>query len=584
MLLIVGPLGLSACQGGRGPAPRPAPTTQQVAGEGARPAGSALATADATGPVQLFFTAELHNATAPCGCTSDPLGDVARIAKLVRAAGGRGLWLDGGGLLYDDPTPAAALHTQARLKAAFLARTFAELQGVGTLQPEDLSLGLVAGPERVVSNMELAQAAALGAVKPSALRTVGPLRVGVLGVVSQGLADGALRDARQALPPQIAALRQAGAQVVVALTGLPRPDARRLARQVPDVDVVLVGDQVEEGAPEAEQVLGADGQPGALLLMPAKQGQRVARLSLWRPEAMKPGRLRLVPGPALLQRLERQQAQAQAQVKDLEANLGTDASFLATSRAEVKRLGQELQAARSAQAEGVPPSGPYVTMELLAMNKAVARDPQVQAGMQRLDQDIGEENLKQVTGPPPPPLRGQPAYVGVNGCVGSCHWHDDAVKLWQESHHGGAWKTLVDAGKTLSLECVRCHATGFGELGGSNLRTLWQITEQRSAAQAGPAVQIGADLRDVGCEVCHGPGSLHASAKSPAKVPMPVPKPKADRCTDCHTREHSDTFDAKPYLRDILGKGHGEEARAALGPGPTGHELRQAALKRAGGH
>jgi hypothetical protein len=26
----------------------------------------------------LFYTAEIHGALEPCGCTSDPLGDVAR--------------------------------------------------------------------------------------------------------------------------------------------------------------------------------------------------------------------------------------------------------------------------------------------------------------------------------------------------------------------------------------------------------------------------------------------------------------------------------------------------------------------------
>ena len=51
----------------------------------------------------------------------------------------------------------------------------------------------------------------------------------------------------------------------------------------------------------------------------------------------------------------------------------------------------------------------------------------------------------------------------------------------------------------------------------------------------------------------------------------------------CHTPEHSDTFDYEAYLRDILGPGHGEKAREKLGEGPTGHELRQAGLKKAGG-
>jgi hypothetical protein len=31
----------------------------------------------------IFYTAEIHGTPEPCGCTSDPLGDVARYAALV---------------------------------------------------------------------------------------------------------------------------------------------------------------------------------------------------------------------------------------------------------------------------------------------------------------------------------------------------------------------------------------------------------------------------------------------------------------------------------------------------------------------
>ena len=52
-------------------------------------------------------------------------------------------------------------------------------------------------------------------------------------------------------------------------------------------------------------------------------------------------------------------------------------------------------------------------------------------------------------------------------------------------------------------------------------------------------------------------------------------------CLGCHTEQHSDTFAYVPYLRDIVGPGHGGARRTALGPGATGHELRTAALARA---
>ncbi len=64
--------------------------------------------------------------------------------------------------------------------------------------------------------------------------------------------------------------------------------------------------------------------------------------------------------------------------------------------------------------------------------------------------------------------------------------------------------------------------------------------------------------------------------------PRTVSAPAADLCRSrCHTKEHSDTFDLEPYLRDILGPGHGEARRKALGEGPTGHELRKKALAAA---
>ncbi len=46
-------------------------------------------------------------------------------------------------------------------------------------------------------------------------------------------------------------------------------------------------------------------------------------------------------------------------------------------------------------------------------------------------------------------------------------------------------------------------------------------------------------LMDVGCEVCHGPGSAHNA--NPYKVKMPVAEPNAV-CIKCHTPEHSGDY------------------------------------------
>ena len=140
--------------------------------------------------------------------------------------------------------------------------------------------------------------------------------------------------------------------------------------------------------------------------------------------------------------------------------------------------------------------------------------------------------------------------------------HSAAVEFWKTTKHAQAWETLEHLGKQWSYDCINCHVTGFDKPGGSNL------------AHNEP-------LRDVQCEQCHGPGSLHVDADGPDKKKLITRLPAETVCGQCHTPEHSDTFEMKAYLRDVTGPGHGEEFRKTLGEGPTGGSLRSAALKKA---
>jgi hypothetical protein len=109
---------------------------------------------------------------------------------------------------------------------------------------------------------------------------------------------------------------------------------------------------------------------------------------------------------------------------------------------------------------------------------------------------------------------------------------------------------------------VSCHVTGYGEVGGTSLGHT-----QR--------------LENIQCETCHGPGSDHVAGKGLEDPPAIRRETRASVCTGCHTEHHSDTFNLDAYLRDILAPGHGGKARALLGDGPTGHQLRSAALAKA---
>jgi hypothetical protein len=505
----------------------------------------------------IFYTAEVHGTPEPCGCTSDPLGDVARYAALVRGAargGGDGgvLVVDAGGLSFPESSTGKEQSANAA-RASFLGDALGRIGppfAAGLAETDVIGHDHVfAPPERVACNLANAKN-----VVPSRVASVGGVRVGILGVADPALAGGlgaTSEDPIAAAKREATALRGKGAELVIALAPVDKPIARRIAREAA-VDLVVLGRQVGKGLERAEKV------GNAYLVASADEFQRVGRLDVvWRGA----GPLADAGGAdaAALRRVEIDQA-----VGRIDAELGAwaaaphggDPAFVAGKRRERESLLAErtrLDAPWSA-----PAAGSYFTNRLIPLRRALPRDEKVAAEMRKLDGKIAAINLKTAK-PPPPPEPGRPYYVGDAKCA-PCH--KSAAAFWKKTVHASAWRTLVEGGKQNDYKCVSCHVTGYGEVGGSSLGH----TDH---------------LRDVQCEVCHGPGSKHVAEEGleePLAVRSDTP---ASTCTVCHTEQHSDTFQYQAYLRDILGPGHGPSARKKLGDGPTGHALRSAALARA---
>lgn len=528
--------------------------------------------------ISLFITTQMQNTPEPCGCSSEPLGDIARIAGLVRAAGDRGLWLDAGGLRYKPVPPSAEKQQQARLTADFLETTLQKFGAAVMLGPSDVSgkdgLAELAGSVRVISNLDIkVLGAPAGALVSETVRTVAGVKVGVLGVADKEApwlpaVAGKLEDPTEAAKAAVARLKAQGAEAVVALAGMKREGARRLARKVPGIDLVVVGAdaELEDGLSQAEQV------GTTLLSAPAIWGQRILRVDLHLGKNRQPVwtlKRTAEQEKRALAAAQAELAKAEERLAKLRSDKAAEPEFVKTSADEVERKKAELAKLGTPAAA----TSGYVTVELVAISRRLSRDKEVADAMAALDRRVGEANLQALSAPPPPPPKNQPSYVGIAGCAGSCHFHDEAIEFWQKTRHAKAFPTLVEVGKDLSYECVSCHAVGFDEAGGSNLFSLsaWQDPKKNAPPPSFP------DLRNVQCEVCHGPGSLHVRA--PSKNRIPIAKPSEDRCLTCHNKLHSDTFDFVPYLRDILGSGHGAARRIAIGEGPTGQKLRSAAQK-----
>ena len=110
--------------------------------------------------------------------------------------------------------------------------------------------------------------------------------------------------------------------------------------------------------------------------------------------------------------------------------------------------------------------------------------------------------------------------------------------MWEKTAHAKAYKTLEDDHKEFNLDCVSCHVTGYGKPGGST------VTHNDT-------------LRNVQCETCHGPGSLHV--EDPENPKLITLKPDPQTCVDqCHHPPHVEGFDAKAKMDLVLGPGHGK--------------------------
>lgn len=562
----------------------------------------------------LFYTAEVHGAVEPCGCTSDPLGDISRLSALVAEArkeerrgdggnsrskagakgesmsdanstlkrGPRAALLDAGGLLYPEGKISPKERPSADLRAEFLAAEFGRIGLLGAALAEtDAASGVArVRPARLASNMKDAPSAL---VRSPRVENVGGIAVGVLGISDPAVANLVNATTEEMLPAarrDVEGLRKAGAELVVLLAAVEKTGARKLARDS-GADIIILGKRVGAGTPRLERV------GRAYIAAPAEEMQRVGRLDivLRRPPGAVTGTaldLQDAGGPeaARLRREEIDKALARlrsslsqwsgkAAAPGAASNTGkagdnspvavdqsVDEVFLATKKQEVREL--EAEKKRLEVPWAAPPTGDYLVNTLVPLRRSLPRDPQVVARMKKLDQRIAAVNLRQAT-PPPPAEAGRAFFVGTDKCT-SCHL--GATKFWKQTVHAHAWKTLVDGGKQADYKCVGCHVTGWGQVGGTTLG----FTKK---------------LESVQCETCHGPGSLHVAGEG-NEEPLAIKRDTPESvCLDCHTVEHSDTFKYDAYMRDVLGPGHGLKRRTALGDGPTGRELRSAALAKA---
>lgn len=468
--------------------------------------------------LRLVLVTDLKGYLEPCGCTSNPLGGIDRLAAQVRTLREGEVpvvFLVAGDTFFDSSELAPARVDQAKRNAKTLAAILDRLEvdavlsgSIDRAQPSAWlrELSQETGFPWLVMNGET-----------ELLRiSAGDLRLGVIGA-----REGTSKDMLMAA----VGAAQAETDLTIVLVDGSRRDANRVGA-VDGVDFVVQGG-LDEDAPVPPHRLGK-----AWALHAGRQGQGLTVVDLYRHEKEAP----FVDRSEWSRRAHAEQLARR--IEDLSSRIGAwekagdvNPSDLDAQRARLAELKRERQSLDAPAAEAGANS---FFARWIEFPKQAPRDEQVAKLMREHDKAVNEANRVAFANLKPPPVGPDDvAYVGSQACS-ACH--QQAYAWWRNHAHGVAYLTLQQRNKEYNLDCVSCHVTGYEQPGGST------VTHNLDGA-----------LVNVGCESCHGPGAAHA--KNP-EVPVVRHTPEST-CVTCHNEEHSDLFDYEAYLKTLVVPGHG---------------------------
>lgn len=525
--------GLAACQGCHPP---------PVAGQ------ADAAAADARPTVRLYVMSTAAGALEPCGCTKDQLGGIDHLAAYIAGQAGAApssLVVGAGPLLFGEPRLKPDEVTQATWKAEALSLAAKDLglvawaPGVNDWAGGHDLLGRVsgeAGARLLAANLE-SKLQTSGTL----VRDVGGVKVGLVGVADpkdragKYPEDVRVTPALDAMKAGIAEVKKQGAKIVVGLAALPRGEALRLADNLPELNVLVVGKPIESGEGNDAQkppVLAGS----TLVVEAANHLQTIGVIDLYvRGSGDGPLTFADAGGVAKADEL----ISLSGRIRELEARINSWERDKTVKPEDVaaRKVDLEKLRAEKAKLEADQPAvnGSFFRYASVEVREKLGKDKAVADRMLAFYKRINEHNKKAFADrKPPEPEAGKAGYIGVEACT-TCH--DDARKVWDATPHAKAYSTLQKDFKEYNLDCTSCHVTGYGKAGGST-------------------VTFNEKLQNVQCEECHGPGSLHA--KKPKEKGLIIVKPEPGSCVSaCHHPPHVEGFDAKEKMKLVLGKGHG---------------------------
>lgn len=367
--------------------------------------------------------------------------------------------------------------------------------------------------------------------KPHALLTISGMNVAVIGLTDGQGADHFVTEQDNAvilpweevLPKEIEQL-QGKSDMLILLSSLSVAENRKIAEKYPEVHLIL-----QSGA--ASGNMSPELIHNTLITQTEQKGKSIGILEVrWNTLTKKWKDLEteklLLEKENALDRLGWQinryhrQGDPKLAFKDQPDVLAVYNSLLG----QQQKLTQEIESLTSKQKIIGPQNSRLssFTSRFVAMRKELPDHPAVQAIVElttkevnRLGKEAAKARAMETNGQQH--LYSPDNYAGNTACQ-SCH--PLQFKKWRSTKHATAYETLEKKGQQFNSQCLPCHVTGaFGQ-------------------PEAMVLILSSDLRQVGCESCHGPGKQHVAQPQSARLTQPA----MDTCLRCHTGDHDDNF------------------------------------------
>jgi hypothetical protein len=474
----------------------------------------------------------------PCGCVKDQLGGLDRFATAVQQVSTTtpSLLITAGALFFPhveiDPSERQELlyraETLAKILHAYHAFAWTPTRADGALGTDTESRLVGLSGMRPLPNFLTRQP---DLANGCSVTSMGAVRVGVCGTSAE-LAEPHALDVAARLQAQARQLAAQGADLKIALLDTDTRTALRAADKVSDFHLFVVSGALNDA-------IGADSD-GA-------EPVRVGRTLIVHP----PNHLRGIVTVEFNVRdskfvfedatgvgRDAERKRLGERITELRERLSVwqkqnqDPAMLRTRQHDLDRLVAQ-QAALSKPV--ATPNTSYFTVHTTEVGAQLQGNALVRKTLDALGRRINDNNREKFADRKAPPLAaGQAGFIGVGECE-TCH--EKAAAFWRTTRHSRAYESLVRVEREFTLDCVGCHVTGYEMPGGSTVTDV-------------------AGLKNVQCENCHGPGSIHARTRLAQDIQR---KPKRELCAQrCHHSPHvAATWSVDESWPHILGPGHG---------------------------